>query len=365
MSEAAPAPNGNGRRQRLFLILGALAAFAFALHLFASILLPFVLGALIAYLLDPLADRLEAVGVPRSLAAVLLVVAMLALIVAFFLLLYPLILAQLMILLQLVPQYIRSITILIQESLLWLEERLGPEFVDQRLRQLALNQVTAMLGWVTGAVASVVGGGVQLFNVLMLVVVTPIVAFYLLRDWPKMVANVDSWVPRRYVGTVREVAREIDRVLSAWVRGQALVCLIFAVFYAVALTAAGLQLGLIVGLTAGIISFIPYVGTLTGFVIGVGMALAQFTDWRDVAVIAGIFVFGNIIEGYVIYPRLLGERVELHAVWVLFALFAGGAVLGFIGVLLAVPAAAAIGVVARYWLKRYRASPLYLDEGDR
>lgn len=363
MSEGAPAANGNGRRQRLFLILGALAGFVLALHLFASILLPFVLGALIAYLLDPLADRLEAIGVPRSLAAVLLVVAMLALIVAFFLLLYPLILAQLTILISLVPQYIRAVSELIQESLLWLEERLGPEFVDQRLRQLALNQVNTMLAWVTGAIASVVGGGVQLFNVLMVVVVTPIVAFYLLRDWPKMVTSVDSWVPRRYVSTVREIAREIDRILSAWVRGQALVCLIFAVFYAVALTAAGLQLGLIVGLTAGLISFIPYVGTLTGFVIGVGMAMAQFTDWRDVALIAGVFVFGNIIEGYVIYPRLLGERVELHAVWILFALFAGGAVLGFIGVLLAVPIAAAIGVVARYWLKRYRASPLYLDEG--
>jgi predicted PurR-regulated permease PerM len=365
MSEAAPADNSNGRRQRLYLILGAVAGLALALHLFASILLPFVLGALIAYLLDPLADRLETVGVPRSLAAVLLVLAMLALIVAFFLLLYPLILAQFSILISLVPQYIRALSELIQESLLWLEERLGPEFVDQRLRQLALSQVNTMLAWLTGTIATVVGGGVQLFNVLMVVVVTPIVAFYLLRDWPRMVASIESWVPRRYVGTVREIAREIDRILSAWVRGQALVCLIFAVFYAVALTAAGLQLGLIVGLTAGLISFIPYVGTLTGFVISVGMAMAQFTDWRDVLLIAGIFVFGNIIEGYVIYPRLLGERVELHAVWILFALFAGGAVLGFIGVLLAVPIAAAIGVVARYWLKRYRASPLYLDEADR
>ncbi|GIX08506.1 AI-2E family transporter [Elioraea sp.] len=353
----------SGRRQRLYLILGALAAVALALHLFASILLPFVLGALIAYLLDPLADRLEAVGVPRSLAAVALVVALLALIILFLLLIYPLILAQLNILLSLVPQYLRALGNLMQEALVWLEERLGPEVVDRRLRELATGQINTMLGWVTGAVATVLGGGVQLFNVLMIVVVTPIVTFYLLRDWPKMVASVDSWVPRRYIPTVRELAREIDRILSAWVRGQALVCLIFAVFYAVALTAAGLQLGLIVGLTAGLISFIPYVGTLSGFVISVGMAMVQFADWRDVALIAAIFVTGNIVEGYVIYPRLLGDRVELHAVWVLFALFAGGALLGFIGVLLAVPAAAAIGVVARYWLKRYRASALYRDEG--
>lgn len=351
------------RRQRLLLILGTIAALLFALHLFSSILLPFVLAALTAYLLDPIADRLEAVGVPRGLAAILLVVALLALIIAFLLLFYPLILAQISILISLIPQYIRLLSDLIQQSLLWLEENLGPEFVDQRLRQLALNQVNTMIGWLTGAIASVVGGGVQLINVLTLIVVTPIVAFYLLRDWPKIIARLDSWVPRRYAPTVREIAAEIDRILSAWVRGQALVCLILALFYATALTAAGLQLGLIVGLTAGILSFIPYVGTLTGFVVGIGMAAAQFGTWSGVLTIAAIFVFGNVVEGYVLYPRLLGERVELHAVWVIFALFAGGAVFGFLGVLLAVPIAAAIGVIVRHWLRRYLASELYRDEG--
>ncbi|MCS6920893.1 MAG: AI-2E family transporter [Elioraea sp.] len=351
------------RRQRLLLILGTLAALLFALHLFSSILLPFVLAALIAYVLDPIADRLEAVGVPRGLAAILLVVALLAAIVAFLLLFYPLILAQITILISLIPQYIRLLSDFIQQSLLWLEDTLGPEFVDQRLRQLALNQVNTMIGWLTSAIASVVGGGVQLINVLTLIVVTPIVAFYLLRDWPKIIARLDSWVPRRYAPSVREIAGEIDRILSAWVRGQALVCLILALFYAIALTAAGLQLGLIVGLTAGILSFIPYVGTLTGFVVGVGMAAAQFGTWSGVLTIAGIFVFGNVVEGYVLYPRLLGERVELHAVWVIFALFAGGAVFGFLGVLLAVPIAAAIGVIVRHWLRRYLASELYRDEG--
>ncbi|MDW8445405.1 MAG: AI-2E family transporter [Acetobacteraceae bacterium] len=300
---------------------------------------------------------------PRGLAAILLVVALLAAIVAFLLLFYPLILAQITILISLIPQYIRLLGDLIQQSLLWLEDTLGPEFVDQRLRQLALNQVNTMIGWLTGAIASVVGGGVQLINVLTLVVVTPIVAFYLLRDWPKIIARLDSWVPRRYAPTVREIAGEIDRILSAWVRGQALVCLILALFYATALTAAGLQLGLIVGLTAGILSFIPYVGTLTGFVVGVGMAAAQFGTWSGVLTVAGIFVFGNVVEGYVLYPRLLGERVELHAVWVIFALFAGGAVFGFLGVLLAVPIAAAIGVIVRHSLRRYLASELYRDEG--
>jgi len=351
------------RRQRLLLVLGTIAGLLFTLHLFSSILLPFVLAALIAYLLDPLADRLEAFGVPRGLAAILLVAALLAAIIAFLLLFYPLILAQISILISLIPQYIRLVADVVQQSLLWLEETFGPEFVDQRVRQLALTQVNTMIGWLTTAIASVVGGGVQLINVLTLIVVTPIVAFYLLRDWPKIISRLDTWVPRRYSATVREIASEIDRILSAWVRGQALVCMILAVFYATALSAAGLQLGLIVGFGAGVLSFVPYVGTLTGFVVGVGMAAAQFGTWSGVLTIAGIFVFGNVVEGYILYPRLLGERVELHAVWVIFALFAGGAVFGFLGVLLAVPIAAAIGVIVRHWLRRYLESRLYRDEG--
>ena len=192
-------------------------------------------------------------------------------------------------------------------------------------------------------------------------IVTPVVAVYLLRDWPQTVAMVNSWLPRRYAGVLRAQAREVDRILSAWVRGQALCCLILAVFYAVALSLAGLDLGLIVGITAGVLSFIPYVGSIVGGAAAIGLALAQFPDWRGVFVIGGVLVVGQILEGYVIYPRILGDRVELSAVWVMFALFAGGAAFGFVGVMLAVPMAATIGVLCRFWLRRYLVSPLYLD----
>ena len=187
------------------------------------------------------------------------------------------------------------------------------------------------------------------------------VAFYLLRDWRRAVARVDSWLPRRYAGVLRAQAREVDRILSAWLRGQALCCVALAVFYAVALSAVGLDLGLIVGLSAGLLSFIPYVGSITGGVASIGLAMAQFPTWTGVATVAGVFVAGQVLEGYVIYPRFLGDRVELHAVWVIFALFAGGAAFGFLGVLMAVPVAAALGVLLRFWLRRYLASPLYLD----
>jgi predicted PurR-regulated permease PerM len=168
-------------------------------------------------------------------------------------------------------------------------------------------------------------------------------------------------VPRRYQTVVRAQAREVDRILSAWVRGQAMCCLLLAIFYALGLSIAGLDLGLVVGLAAGTLSFIPYVGSIAGAVTAVSLAFAQFPTWSGVVGVAMVFVIGQILEGYVIYPRFLGDRVELPAVWVIFALFAGGAAFGFLGVMLAVPVAATVGVLARFWLQRYLQSPLYLD----
>ena len=174
---------------------------------------------------------------------------------------------------------------------------------------------------------------------------------------------MDGWLPRRYAAVMRLQAQEMNRILSAWIRGQALCCLVLGLYYALMLQVVGLELGLIVGITAGVLSFIPYVGTITGGVTSIGLAMAQFPTWTGVAEVVAVFISGQLLEGYVIYPRFLGDRVELHAVWVIFALFAGGAVFGFLGVLLAVPLAAVIGVVARFWLQRYLQSPLYSDEG--
>jgi predicted PurR-regulated permease PerM len=260
-----------------------------------------------------------------------------------------------------VPDYVGAIRHWAEGVITTLQQRLGPEYVDQRLRDLVGSQAGAMLGFIASALSRIVGGGFALFSVISLVVVTPIVAFYLLRDWPRIVARIDGWLPRRNATVIREQAREVDRILSAWLRGQLLCCLVLAVFYAVALSLAGLDLGLIVGISAGVLSFIPYVGTITGGVSSIGLALAQFPNWHGVALVIGVFILGQLLEGYVIYPRFLGDRVELHAVWVIFALFAGGAAFGFLGVLLAVPVSATIGVLARYWLRRYLRSPLYLD----
>jgi len=360
-TQSEPGPPHSTRGQRVALLAGILLVVLLALQLFVGILLPFVVAAGIAYFLDPLATRLTRAGVPRGSAALLLVTGLLAAGLLFALLLYPLILSQLGILISRVPAYVAALRDWAGEVIAHLQQRLGSEYVDGRLRDLVSGQAGSMLGFLAGALTRIVGGGFAIFNVLSLLVVTPVVAFYLLRDWPSVVRRVDGWLPRRYEGVLRAQAVEVDRILSAWLRGQALCCLVLALFYAIALQLVGLDLGLIVGIAAGVLSFIPYVGSITGGVTSIGLAFAQFPSWMGVAEVAAVFVAGQVLEGYVIYPRFLGDRVELHAVWVIFALFAGGAAFGFLGVLLAVPVAAVIGVLARFWLRRYLASPLYLD----
>lgn len=360
-AQSEPGPPHSTRGQRMALLAGLLIVVLLALQLFVGILLPFVMAAGIAYFLDPLATRLTRAGMPRGSAALLLVTGLLAAGLMFALLLYPLILSQLGILISRVPAYVAALRDWAGEVIAHLQQRLGSEYVDSHLRDLVSGQAGSMLGFLAGALTRIVGGGFAIFNVLSLLVVTPVVAFYLLRDWPGVIRRVDGWLPRRYEGVLRAQAVEVDRILSAWLRGQALCCVVLALFYALALQLVGLDLGLIVGISAGVLSFIPYVGSITGGVTSIGLAFAQFPSWMGVAEVAAVFVAGQVLEGYVIYPRFLGDRVELHAVWVIFALFAGGAAFGFLGVLLAVPVTAAIGVLLRFWLRRYLQSPLYLD----
>jgi predicted PurR-regulated permease PerM len=349
------------RAQRLGLIAGVLVVGWLALELFASVLAPFVAAAVVAYALDPPASWLARFGLRRGAAAAVMMLALIAFLLLFALLLYPLLLLQIKLLATRIPQYAFLLQGWASDQLAHLQDNFGSDVVNDKLRDLVSSQAGSLLSLLLSTATGVVTSGFAIFNVLTLAIVTPILGFYFLRDWPKMIVTVGSWMPRRYTGVIAAQAREVDRILSAWVRGQAMCCLILAFYYATSLTAAGLDLGLIVGLAAGLLSFIPYVGSVTGGVTAIGLALAQFADWRHVVVVVGVLIAGQILEGYVIYPRFLGDRVELPAVWVIFALFAGGAAFGFVGVMLAVPVAATIGVLTRFWLRRYLASPLYLD----
>ena len=210
---------------------------------------------------------------------------------------------------------------------------------------------------------TLLSGGLAIVNVLALVFITPIVTFFLLRDWDEMVARIDKWLPRQWAPVIREQATLIDETLAGFVRGQSLVCLLLGTFYAIGLTIVGLEFGIVIGMLAGILSFIPYVGTIVGFVLSVGLAFAQYPDWLPIFIVVGIFLAGQAIEGNFLTPKLVGERVGLHPVWVIFALLAGGSLFGFVGVLLAVPVAAVIGVLARFALGRYLQSGYYNDGG--
>jgi predicted PurR-regulated permease PerM len=216
-------------------------------------------------------------------------------------------------------------------------------------------------GWIGTLLASIWSGGLALVNLLSLLVVTPVVAFYLLNDWDHMVAKVDSWLPRHHADTIRELAGQMDDAMAGFIRGQGTVCLALGLFYAVGLSLAGLNFGLLIGLCAGLLSFIPFVGTIVGGVTAVGMALIQFwPNWTSIVIVLAVFVAGQFIEGNFLSPKLVGGRVGLHPVWLMFSLFAFGYLFGFVGLLLAVPLAAAVGVLIRFALRQYLKSPLYL-----
>ena len=242
-----------------------------------------------------------------------------------------------------------------------LRDRLGlPPLSLQELQTEVTQragQVLAVAGTIAGKLAQ---GGLALFNLAALLFLTPVVTFYLLRDWEKVLATVDSTLPLDHADTIRALAHEANQAIAGYLRGQALVCITLGAIYAIGLSLVGLQFGLVIGLIAGAISFIPFVGTFVGAVMALGMALAQFPpDWMGVVKVAIVFLVGQMLEGNVLSPKLVGDRTGLHPVWIMFALLAGGALFGFVGVLVAVPVAAVIGVVVRHLVRRYRESGLY------
>ena len=342
--------------------LWTLIVFIGLVWLLRSVLAPFVAGMAIAYLLDPLVDRLERRGMPRWAGTTIVLLGFALALVLSLLLLVPLLQGQAMQLVQTIPSWINWAR---DEALPYVQhlmEQLPQEDMD-RLRGAVGDYAGTAVSWTADLLKGVLTQGVALVDIVSVVLITPIVAFYLLRDWDRLIDNVDSWLPRQHIDTIREQARAVDNTLSGFVRGQATVCLVLGVFYAVALTMAGLKFGLIIGMVAGLLSFIPFVGSLVGFMASVGVALFQFDEMWRVAIVAGIFFFGQAIEGNVLTPKLVGDKVGLHPVWVIFALMAGGALFGFVGILLAVPMAAVIGVLVRFVLGQYLDSRIYRDPG--
>ncbi len=341
--------------------VAALVGFLVFLYVFSGILLPFVAGMILAYLLDPVADRIERLGINRLIAALIILATFVVLFVLVLILVLPIVGHQLGALLRSLPGYVTALQDFVSrniDSAGQLPTVLGMQPTD--LKSSLGGLLTQGAQWFATMLTSIWSGGQALLSVLALLVVTPVVAFYMLLDWDRMVREIDGWVPRRSVETVRQIAREMDEGVSGFIRGQVSVCLILGAYYAIGLTIVGLDFGLLIGIFIGMISFIPYVGATIGMILSVGLAVAQFwPDWPMVAAVGAVFAVGQFIEGNVLQPKLIGEHVGLHPVWLMFALFAFGSLFGFVGMLIAVPAAAAVGVLARFAIARYLTSPFY------
>ncbi|WP_371345692.1 AI-2E family transporter [Ancylobacter sp. IITR112] len=346
--------------------LTMLGLFIAAAWLLSSVLLPFVAGLALAYFLNPVTTWLQRRGINRLVASLATITLTLLLAILLMLLVLPIFGSQLAAFIERLPDYIGKLQNLLTgegERAAWLRDFVGDRLpsIQSGLNELVSQGASYMLTLIQGLWT----GGQALLSVFSLLVITPVVAFYILNDWYSMVDKVDSWLPVRHRATIRSIAGQMDGAIAGFVRGQSLVCLILGSFYAVSLTMTGLNFGFVIGFVSGIISFIPYVGSLTGLVLAAGVAIVQFfPDYTMIAIVIGIFVFGQFVEGYILSPKLVGDSVGLHPVWLMFALLAFGYMLGFLGLLLAVPLAAAVGVLVRFAINQYLESPLYTGEGE-
>ena len=349
------------QRQKLAIWSGVLAAFLLFLFVFSEILPPFIFGAAIAYFCDPIADRLEKRGLSRLLATVVVLILAVLLFALLAVAVLPLLIEQFTALAKNLPDYIDTLRSRIEGII----GSIGPSTTtDDTASDPATSQLREAAQGLSGKLLKGIwSGGLAFVGALAAAVVTPVVAFYLLLDWDRMIARVDDLIPRRHLDEVRGIARDIDEVLAGFMRGQFLVCIIQGTFYAVGLSVIGLEFALVVGMISGMASFIPYVGAILGLVLSMGLAFTQFWgEWGMVLAVLGVFVAGQVIEGNFLTPYLVGGSVGLHPVWLIFALAAFGSLFGFAGLLIAVPAAAVVGVLTRHGITRYRESRLYLED---
>lgn len=350
-------------RQVTFWVV-ALAVFVAVVWLLSDVLLPFVAGMALAYLLDPVARRAEQLGIGRGLSALIILSIVIVALVVVGMAAVPVAAHQFTVFIDELPGYLTKLQSLVTDpSRPWLAKIFGGQLPDDPGKSVS-DLVSQSSGFITGFLMSVWSGGRAVFSLLSLLIITPVVAFYLLLDWSRVVATVDSWIPLQHRETLHELVRDIDNAIAGFVRGQAVVCMCLAAFYAVGLTLTGLKSGFLIGLMTGLLSFIPFVGAASGFLVAAIVAVAQFwPDWTSIFIVVGVFVIGQGLEGYVLSPNLVGAKVGLHPVWMMFALLAFGYLLGFIGLLIAIPLAATIGVLARFAIRKYMESPIYTGQG--
>jgi predicted PurR-regulated permease PerM len=319
-----------------------------------DVLLPFVLGSAVAYFLDPVADRLERMGLSRAMATAVITCVAVLVFVIMALLVVPTLVSQAVNLFEIAPDLTKRLSA-------FLTERFPSILEDGSTLRNSINSLGTVVQERGGELLNTaLSSAAGIINIIMLFVIVPVVAVYMLLDWDRMIAHLDALLPRDHAPVVRKLARDIDKTLASFIRGMGTVCLILGTYYAIALMLVGLQFGLVVGFIAGLVTFIPYLGALIGGALALGLALFQFWgDWLSIGLVGGIFVLGQVIEGNVLTPKLVGNSVGLHPVWLILALSVFGTLFGFVGMLVAVPVAAALGVVARFGVDQYQQSLLY------
>ena len=340
--------------------LAALVLFVLFLWYLQDIILPFVAGFVLAYFLDPVADRLEKIGLPRIAATAVILLAFLLVLVTTAILVVPVFADTVVKLGANVPALMKQLAVTAND--------LAPQTLKDYLNDSGADiqgKVTGFAGtatlWLVSQFSTLLSGGRALINTASIMIITPIVAFYLLADWDHLVAQIDAWLPRDHVEDVRAIARDVDQSMAGYIRGQGLVCIILALFYALGLYLVGLKSGIAIGMATGLMTFIPYIGALLGGATAIGVGLLQFWPNNEVQIFAviGVFVVGQFIEGNFLSPKLVGGSIGLHPVWLMFALFAFSYIFGIMGLLLAVPMAATTAVFVRHGLARYLRSKLY------
>lgn len=345
-------------RHALFWLVVAVLC-ALVIQTLSPVLLPFVVGLTLAYFFNPLVDGLSALRIPRWLSAFVILLGATFAITALLVFLVPVLAQQTASLIDALPTEIARLQTVVEQAA---RERLGDRFPDvQASVSRTLSGLSDSLpALATSLAQSLWNQGTAAFNFLTLMLVTPLVFFYALLDWPKIVATVDGWLPREHAPKIRSLAFEINDRVSAFIRGQGTVCLILAVFYAVALSALGLKYGLLVGLLTGLVSFIPFAGWALGMITATALAVIQFwPDASTVLLVPVVFLAGQALDAAVLGPQIVGQKIGLHPVWLIFALLTFSYLFGFLGLLVAVPVAAAIGVLVRAALQTYRTSSVY------
>jgi predicted PurR-regulated permease PerM len=344
-----------------WLLLAIFSAAGFLLYLLAPVLTPFLAAALLAYLGDPLVDRMEAKGLPRTAGVVVIFILLFAALAGVLLLLLPALQQQLLVLMNALPSYL---TWLQNHLTPWLNEQLGldVQWLDAATLKTALKEHWSQFGGAAGGVMSwLSASGMAVLAVIANLILIPVVSFYLLRDWNLLMARIRGVLPRKWQNTVVRLATDSDTVLGAFLRGQLLVMLALAMVYSLGLWWIGLELALIIGVVAGIVSFVPYLGFIIGAVLAAVAALMQFHEAYYVLLVLAVFGVGQALEGMLLTPMLVGDKIGLHPVAVIFAVMAGGQLFGFVGVMLALPAAAVVMVLLRYVYQQYQQSELYVE----